>query len=135
MATKVTVHRVESRHLLHTEASRFRHELLTAIDHGPQVLLLDLSAVESIDSECLGLIILVARLLPKPSLVFLVPAMPQIRDLSKLLEAQSIIEFADSLESARNRIQEVFPQAVLNEEVFNEENCSLEQPSEEADLA
>jgi hypothetical protein len=61
--------------------------------------------------------------------------MPQIRDLSKLLEAQSIIEFADSLESARNRIQEVFPQAVLNEEVFNEENCSLEQPSEEADLA
>ncbi len=121
MALEVTVHRIESRHLLHTEASPLREDLLAAAHHGPHALVIDMSAVESIDSECLGVILLVARLLPKPSRVCLFPAKPHIKGLCELLHAQSIVECVDSLSTAMERAQDVLIEAASPGELPDEE--------------
>jgi hypothetical protein len=80
-----------------------------------------MSAVESIDPECLGVIILVARLLPKPSRVCLFPAKPHIKDLCEVLNAHSIMECVDSLPMAMERVQAVLREATSSEELPDEE--------------
>lgn len=100
MQTEIIEYKVEARHLTSVQVPEFRKELVGLARKGPRGIILDISAVESIDSACLGVIILLARLLPPPARICLMGARREIRILCEVVRINSVIGLAETRDEA-----------------------------------
>ena len=106
MQPEIVEYVVQERHLTTLQLPQFRKDLVTLARKGPRGVLLNLTRLESLDSATLGVIVLLARLLPSPARVCMFGARREIRTLCEVLRINAVIGIAETREEAVAEIHE-----------------------------
>lgn len=101
-----TVHQVGHRSLTLAVGSEFRAELLAAIGRTRGALVLDFSLVECIDSHCIGVLVLTARLLPKGFTLLLAGLQASIERSLRTAGIQRLLPVYSDAEAALRHLAE-----------------------------
>ncbi|MDK2972494.1 MAG: hypothetical protein PWP23_2249 [Candidatus Sumerlaeota bacterium] len=101
-----TVHHVGHRSLTLSVGSEFRSELLAAIGRAHGSLVLDFSHVECIDSHCMGVLVLTARLLPKGFTLLLAGLQTSVERSLRSAHIQRLLPVYPDAEAALRHLAE-----------------------------
>ncbi len=100
MKPQILIHQIKSTHLTIHHAGDFREDLFRAARKIPDCFLLDLTNVETIDSMCIGMILLTAKLLPQRCRFALVISSSLVKTVCAITRLDKIIPIYTSVEEA-----------------------------------
>lgn len=94
---QVIVHTVQESKLTAQSGEEFKRGLYEALEGTADAVVIDLHRVEIIDSYCLGILVLAARVLPEGCRIYISSLSEQVRYLFDQLHLKRILPVKDSV--------------------------------------